>query len=74
MVKEKGAKVFITSDTKYHEMQEFVDNDIVLINVGHYNAEICFLEIMNELLKMKFHEIELIKSEEKNVESFAYFV
>ncbi|WP_294468915.1 Nif3-like dinuclear metal center hexameric protein [uncultured Anaerofustis sp.] len=74
MVKEKNAKVFITSDTKYHEMQEFVDNDIVLINVGHYNAEICFLEIMNELLKMKFHEIELIKSEEKNVESFAYFV
>jgi len=73
-VKDKNAKVFITSDTKYHEMQSFVDNGIVLINVGHYNAEICFLDIMHELLRLKFDDIEIIKSEEKNVESFAYFV
>ncbi len=73
-VKEKNAKVYITSDTKYHEMQNYVDNGIVLIGVGHYNAEICFLDIMYELLRLKFREIEVIKSEEKNVESFAYFV
>lgn len=73
-VKEKNANVYITSDVKYHQMQEFVENDIIVIDVGHYNAEICFVEIMAQLLKMNFPNLEVVSSMEKNVESFGYFV
>ena len=72
-VKESGAKLFITSDTKYHQMQDFVDNGIVVINVGHYNAEICFLDIMYEFIRLRFPRLEVINSDQKNVESYAYF-
>ena len=47
------ADVFISSDFKYHQFFD-ADNQIVIVDVGHYEAEICTKELIYEILREKF--------------------
>jgi putative NIF3 family GTP cyclohydrolase 1 type 2 len=49
----QGADVFITSDFKYHQYFD-ADNQIVIVDVGHYEAEKCTKELICEILTEKF--------------------
>jgi dinuclear metal center YbgI/SA1388 family protein len=49
----QGADVFISSDFKYHQYFD-ADSQIVIIDVGHYEAEICTKELICEILSEKF--------------------
>ena len=69
-VKERELKVYITSDGKYHNVQEYYDNGILLIQIGHYDAEICFVDLMSSYLTKEFKDISIIKSKQSNVEEY----
>jgi len=42
---------FITGDIKYHEAMEAKARDICLIDIGHYESEIHFVPLLEQLLK-----------------------
>ncbi len=48
-----GADVFVTSDFKYHQFFD-ADNQIVVIDIGHYESEQYTKELIRDLLKQKF--------------------
>ena len=59
---EHKADVFITSDFKYHQFFD-AENKIVIVDIGHYEAEICTKELIYEILSEKFPTFTLHFSE-----------
>jgi len=53
----KGIELFITGDIKYHEALEALENNMVLLDIGHYESEIIFSDIILEVLKSQNKEI-----------------
>ena len=49
----QGADVIITGDVKYHEAQQAFDNDINIIDAGHFGTEYHMAEFVAEYLKNK---------------------
>ena len=63
--KEMDADLYISGDIKYHHARFAHENDIALVEVPHYNAEIIFCEYVKELLKKEFKkDFELIITDE----------
>ena len=61
-----GAQVFITSDTKYHDFVDY-KNDIIIIDIGHFESEQCIKNIFYRIIQEKFPNFALYYSElEKN--------
>lgn len=58
----QGADVFISSDFKYHQYFD-AENQIVIIDIGHYEAEKCTKELICEILREKFPTFTLHFSE-----------
>jgi hypothetical protein len=52
----------ITGDIKYHTAQALEREGICVIDAGHYSTEIIVKELLLDIIKSKFKEIELIKS------------
>ncbi len=52
--KEQGADCFVSGDIKYHQARFAYENDIALVEVPHYNAEIMFCGMMKDLLAKQF--------------------
>ena len=50
---KKKADVFITSDVKYHEFFD-VENQILLLDIGHYESEQYTMNLISEHLMKKF--------------------
>jgi len=42
--------VFITGDVKYHEAQQVENHKMILMDVGHYESEVIYLETLKQLL------------------------
>ncbi|MEG0602043.1 MAG: Nif3-like dinuclear metal center hexameric protein [Mucinivorans sp.] len=59
-----GADVFVCGDLKYHDFQR-ADNAITLYDIGHYNSEICFVDIITNVLQK-----EVLKNQKK-IHTFA---
>lgn len=57
--KSKGVDVFITGDLKYHEALDAYESGILLIDIGHYESEVIFFEIIKNIL-IDYKEIEKI--------------
>ena len=51
--KKAGADIFITSDFKYHEFFD-AEEEIVIVDVGHYESEQFTKDIIYDLLTKKF--------------------
>ncbi len=58
------AQVFITSDTRYHS---FIDyrNEILVIDIGHYESEFCTKEIFYHVITEKFPNFAVYYSEKE---------
>ena len=54
-VKSLGADLFVTGDISYHEALDAKETALHLIDIGHFESENCF----SELLKKKLEEIGL---------------
>lgn len=52
-----GADVFLTSDFKYHQFFD-ADNKIVIVDIGHFEAEICTQELIYDYLSAKITTFE----------------
>ena len=57
-----GAQAFITSDTKYHDFVDF-GNDILIIDIGHFESESCTKEIFYNVIREKFPNFACYYSE-----------
>ncbi len=66
--KESGADVYISGDFKYHHARFAYENNISLIEVPHYNAEIIFCEYMKKILEKQFGNKIDICVTDKNVD------
>ncbi len=62
--KAAGAGVYITSDIKYHEFFD-ADNAILLADIGHYESEQFTIELLAEILRQKFPNFAVLKTEIK---------
>ncbi|NBG88499.1 Nif3-like dinuclear metal center hexameric protein [Isachenkonia alkalipeptolytica] len=60
-----GADCFITGDLKYHEAQDAMDEEISILDIGHYESEIIFREFIKNQLKNRFkEEVEIYIAED----------
>ena len=69
LAKNKGCDCLITGDVKYHDAQKALELGIAVIDAGHFETEICFMELMLDYLKEEFNNrklnIEIMKSNTK---------
>ncbi len=65
--KEMGADVYISGDIKYHHARFAYENDISLIEVPHYEAEIIFCKYLKEILEKHFRNKLDICVTDKNI-------
>lgn len=65
--KALGADVYISGDFKHHHARFAVENDLPLIAVSHFDAEIGFCRLVEAQLKAAFgNDLEIACSEEEN--------
>ena len=66
---EKNADILITADLKHnHYIDNITSNyneDIILVDAGHYNTEKIFIELIGNKLKNEFSDIEIIEYRRK---------
>jgi dinuclear metal center YbgI/SA1388 family protein len=55
-VASENSDVFITGDIKYHQAQEALQSGLAIIDGGHYETEVIYLERYQEILQKKFEE------------------
>lgn len=61
-----NADAFISSDVKHHEFLTAFENDITLIDAGHFNTENVVIDPLIDLLKRNFLDVGFIKSNENH--------
>lgn len=61
-----GADVFITGDLGHHHGLDAMEQELALIDAGHYGLEKIFSSYMAEALKRKFPEMIIKKATEKS--------
>lgn len=65
--KGKGADVYISGDFKYHHARFAYENNMALVELTHYDAEILFIDAVTKALKDKFGEKLIVYKSEKNI-------
>lgn len=66
------ADVYITSDIKYHEFFD-AESKIVVADIGHWESEQFTIELLMEIIQLKFPTFAVLKSE-VNTNPVRYFV
>ncbi len=56
-----GCDLYISGDLKHHHGRFAYENNLALLELTHYDAEICFCDLMRELLTGRF-EVDVMKS------------
>ena len=56
--KFKGCDLCITGDVRYHEALDAKEEDIIIVDIGHYESEIFFIDIIYEKLKI-YSEVDV---------------
>lgn len=57
-----GADVYITGDVKYHEFFD-AENRMVIADIGHWESEQFTIDLLHDVLRLKFTTFALLKSE-----------
>ncbi len=63
---KKGAEVYITGDVKYHEALEAKQFGLTIIDMGHFETEIIFIELLKNFLEKNIN-IPIITFEQKKL-------
>ncbi len=71
--KDAGCDLFVSGDFKYHHARFAYENEIALVYVPHYNAEIMFCEYVKELLEKEFKESIEVCVTDKNTDVWKKF-
>ena len=64
--REVGADLYISGEFKHHILLEAKETNYALMSVGHYASEMCFNDVLNEILKCHFDIIKIVKYYEGN--------
>lgn len=59
-----GADLFITGDVKYNPFRDGYENQMAVIDAGHYETEHIVCELLERILKDKYPDIEFFVSKE----------
>ncbi len=51
MIDEAGVECFLTGDIKYHDAMKAMSQGLMMVDIGHYESERFFGEIMGDVLK-----------------------
>ena len=63
LAKELGVDCYISGDIKYQHARFAFENDIALIEIPHYSAEIIFIEYVAKILSEQFADcVEIVKA------------
>ena len=57
------ADAFVTGEIKHHEILHAKQNNICVVDVGHYKSEDIVMEPLRKRLSENFREIEFLKSQ-----------
>ena len=60
-IKQK-ADIYITADVKYHDFFG-VENQVVIVDIGHFESEMCIKEIFYEQLSKKFINFAILMAD-----------
>lgn len=71
--KEMGADLYISGDIKYHHARFAYENNLALVEVPHYNAEIMFCDYVKDLLEKEFGNDLDICVTDKNIDVWNKF-
>lgn len=63
MAKKMGAEVLITGDVKYHEALDAKEENMSIVDIGHYEGEIIYTDILENLLKNICENIIIFKGQ-----------
>lgn len=55
----KTCDAFITGDVKYHDGQKAYENNLTLVDMGHYTSEKFVLEKLKKLLLNEFKNLKV---------------
>ena len=73
LAKKEKPDVFITGDVKYHDAQRALEQDIWVIDAGHFGTEGLVGELFKEILENKFNTDEIsIYISESSCDFFNY--
>lgn len=62
-----GCDFIITADIKYHDALDAVEDGVTLVDIGHYESEKFFMELVEKNIREFSSEIEIIKFEKKPI-------
>ncbi len=63
---QNNVTAFVTGEIKHHELLFAVQNDICVVDVGHFKSEAVVLPTIKELLTQKFVNVEFVINNGKN--------
>ena len=66
--KEAGVDAYITSDIKYHDGQRAYEDDLILIDVGHFYSERIILQKIKKKLQENFMDLDFYIQESSSFE------
>ena len=66
--KEVGVDAYITSDIKYHDGQRAYEDDLILIDVGHFYSERIILPKIKKKLQENFMDLDFYSQESSSFE------
>lgn len=66
--KKLCADCFISGDFKYHQARYAYENDLALVEIPHYSAEIIFCDYVKDILEQQFGERINIQITDKNID------
>lgn len=59
-----GADLYVTGDVKYHDFASY-GTDIVIADIGHYESELCSMQIFSRIIRGKYPELVVYFSEDQ---------
>ena len=59
---DEKVDLLITGDVKYNVAREALENNVALVDGGHYGTEIVFTSLMKEYLEKEFGDVEFVIS------------
>lgn len=68
IAKSNGVDAYITSDIKYHDGQRAYEEDLILIDLGHFYSERIILPKIKKRLEKNFRKLDFYIQEESSFE------
>ncbi|MDE7179709.1 MAG: Nif3-like dinuclear metal center hexameric protein [Muribaculaceae bacterium] len=60
-----GADMYVTGDVKYHDFTGY-GKDIVIADIGHYESELCAMQIFSRIIREKYPDLVVYFSEDQS--------